>query len=48
MEEVVEVELVVVDIAEVSMVEEDLVVWLQPLRTKPRNPVIKMEFFIGI
>lgn len=38
--------LVVADTPVVS-VEEDLVVWLQPLRTKPRSAAIKIVFFIG-
>jgi hypothetical protein len=41
--------LVVADIPVVS-VEEDLVVWLQPPRTKPRidaNAAIEIVFFIG-
>lgn len=31
----------------VVSVEEDRVVWLQPLKTKPRSAAIKIEFFIG-
>jgi hypothetical protein len=37
--------LVVVDTPVVSV--EDLVVWLQPLRIRPRRAAIKTEFFIG-
>ena len=40
-----DVVLVVVDAAVVSV--EDLVVWLQPLRIRPRSAVIKTVFFIG-
>lgn len=38
--------LVVADTPAVS-VEEDLVVWLHPLSTKPRSAAMEIVFFIG-
>lgn len=38
---------VVVLVEDTPVVSEDLVVWLQPLRIRPRSAVIKTVFFIG-